>query len=361
MQDRPKTGPELKAGPKLRFHRCGVFQTYYDSFIRKMRKSVLCWLFVILACADSLGCNVLSFGAVGDGKTVDTISIRAAIAACIGSELVFPAPGIYLSAPLNLSSDSAYIIEAGASLKAISGPFDWPIASGLPSYAPSYWRYQPFIWAVDQHNITLSGGGVIDGSGGDFWWPAWFNGSLIDPLVMHRPYLLELYNCSDVNVTDVSLRDSPFWTVHPYISTRVELRSLTISAPVGSPNTDGIDPDSSSYIVITDTTITNGDDCIAIKSGRGPTGAAFARPSHHITVSNITLLSGLGITIGAEAAGGVYDVLVSGVTASSVLAPVHLQNPRWHDPSWAEGGTISNVTFENYSISNAHTAIFINL
>lgn len=88
------------------------------------------------------------------------------------------------------------------------------------------------------------------------------------------------------------------------------------------------------------------------------------------------------VTLGAEAAGGVHDVLVSGVSSHSVLAPVHLQvrglayccskwclpvtshemqNPRWHDPTWAEGGTLENITFENYVISNAHTAIYINL
>lgn len=89
-------------------------------------------------------------------------------------------------------------------------------------------------------------------------WPAWLNGSLVDPLVMHRPYLLELYNCSDVAVVGISLHHSPFWTVHPYVSTRVELRGLSILAPVGSPNTDGIDPDSSSYVTIADTTIENG-------------------------------------------------------------------------------------------------------
>lgn len=75
---------------------------------------------------------------------------------------------------------------------------------------------------------------------------------------MHRPYLLEMYNCSDIAVTGLSLHNSGFWTVHPYVSTRIELRALSIYAPVGSPNTDGIDPDSSSYVTIADTIIENG-------------------------------------------------------------------------------------------------------
>lgn len=114
-------------------------------------------------------CNVLDFGARGDGITIDTLPIRAAVSACAGSALIFPAPHVFLTGPQNLSSDSSYIIEDGAMIKAIPGPADWPIAAGLPSYAPDYWRYQPFLWAYDQRNVSVSGGGAIDGSGATYW------------------------------------------------------------------------------------------------------------------------------------------------------------------------------------------------
>lgn len=136
---------------------------------------------------------------------------------------------------------------------------------------------------------------------------------------------------------------------------------IDVFNPVGSPNTDGVDPDSSAYVTIANSRIANGDDCVAIKSGRGPIGAAYNVSSHHITVTNLTLLHGLGITLGAESAGGTHDITVSDVTARNVLAPIHIQNTRWHDPTWAEGGAHRNIVFQRFTIANAAIAVYVNL
>ena len=135
----------------------------------RVRNAGLSALLTWLPAFTAPACNVLDFGARGDGITIDTLPIRAAVSACAGSALVFPAQHVFLTGPLNLSSDSSYIIEEGATIKAISGPADWPIAAGLPSYAPDYWRYQPFLWAYEQRNVSISGGGAIDGSGATYW------------------------------------------------------------------------------------------------------------------------------------------------------------------------------------------------
>lgn len=124
---------------------------------------------VAAAVLGAPACSVLDFGAKGDGQTVDTAALHAAISACAGSTLLFPAPHTFLTGPLNLSSNSVYVIEEGATVKAIPGPADWPIAAGLPSYAPAYWRYQPFIWAFEKTNVSISGSGLVDGSGATYW------------------------------------------------------------------------------------------------------------------------------------------------------------------------------------------------
>jgi len=237
------------------------------------------------------------------------------IAACRGGSLRFPSPLTFLSGPFNLSSNSSYVIEVGSTIKALPGPTDWPVVAGLPSYAPDYWRFQPFVWAYEQQNVSITGGGAIDGSGGTYWWPAWFNGSLPDPLVMHRPYLFEMYNCSDVSVVDLTFRDSPFWTVHPYLSSigvRVYCRSQHLLAhQILTASTRIVAPMSllqtrrsqtvrrrlhiPSPINLCDFILPlQAMTASRIKSGRGPPGAAFGQASHHITVTNPTLLSGLG-------------------------------------------------------------------
>jgi polygalacturonase len=80
---------------------------------------------------------------------------------------------------------------------------------------------------------------------------------------------------------------------------------------------------------VQDCTLAGGDDNVAVKSGRGAAGRAFNQSSHHITLRNLTLLHGLGVTVGAESAGGVHDIHVQGLTALNTLTAVHVQSPRW--------------------------------
>ena len=71
--------------------------------------------------------------------------------------------------------------------------------------------------------------------------------------------------CQDVEIGNLNLQDSPFWTVHPYASRRVHVHDVNISSPPWSDNTDGVDPDSSQDVGIENMIYRGGDDCIAIK------------------------------------------------------------------------------------------------
>jgi polygalacturonase len=317
--------------------------------------------------AAAATCDVFSFGAVGDGVDDDTAAVRAALAACAApnSTVLLPATradgasAVYLSAPINLTAANLTFLISGT-LLASADPHAYPVVAGLPSYFPSYWRWQPFLWILTT-GVRVAGGGTIDGQGDAYFWPAWFNGSLVDPLNMHRPMLVEIFGGSDAVLEDLSTRRPGFWSIHPVYTTRFTIRRLDVRSPVGSPNADGIDPDSSSFGTIEDCVLAGGDDNIAIKSGRGPVGAAFGVASHHISVRNVTLLHGLGVTLGAEAAGGVHDVHVQGLVARNTLTAVHVQSPRWLDDTWAEGGVIENVLFEDVVVQGVATAIFLNM
>ena len=72
-------------------------------------------------------------------------------------------------------------------------------------------RYQAFLYARDAARVTIAGGGTIDGQG-DWWWANRANRSLV---VAGRPNLVQLVNVTGVEVANVTLRDSPFWCLHP--------------------------------------------------------------------------------------------------------------------------------------------------
>ena len=187
-------------------------------------------------------CDVTSspFNAKGDNRTLDTGAIHAAIAACArqgGGTVLLPAPGVFLTAPLNLSDNIELRIEEGATLAASERAADYPVQPFFPSYGASRdvvnssCRFGAVVGAVGAKNVSIRGGGVLDGQGWAFW--AAKERSRVDPTALPctRPHLVEFEKCEGVVVERVSLRNSAFWTVHFIYSRDIVAANLTITAP----------------------------------------------------------------------------------------------------------------------------------
>ena len=143
--------------------------------------------------------------------------------------------------------------------------------------APKFWspgRYGAVVGAVRATNVSITGGGVIDGQGSYFWALVDANHKTPGTLKCSRPHLIEFENSTDISVTGLTLQNSPFWTTHFIYSHRIRASELTILAPATRGNTDGINPDSSTDVTIENCFISNGDDGIAIKSGLNAAGIA---------------------------------------------------------------------------------------
>jgi polygalacturonase len=195
-------------------------------------------------------CDVRAYGAVGDGVTKDTAAILRTIAACSNdSVILLPAPGQYLSAPFNLTSHTTLRIEPGAALLASDDLADWFIVAPLPSYPNGREkngpRYVSFIGGVDVVDVAIDGGGLLDGQG-EQWYLRHWN----DTLDYDRGRLIEPMFCFNFRVTDLYILNPPFWAVHPYACDGVLVENVDIRAPIASPNTDGVDPDSTINVVI---------------------------------------------------------------------------------------------------------------
>jgi polygalacturonase len=254
---------------------------------------------------DSIhSCDPRAFGAKGDGVSKDTAAIQAAIDACAkqGGTVRLVA-GTYLSAPVVLKSNITLQLDKGATLLGSQDHTD---------YAPKTEFREPglqsLVSATNASNVSITGDGVIDGAG-DSWWQ--MARTIKNAGVMGsdhpRPRLVVFDHCKHVRVEGVTIQNSPMWQLVLYYSDDVTIRNIKVLAPARSPNTDAIDPFSSSHVVIDHVFADVGDDNIAIKSGAinspGPDD-----PSRDITITDCTFLHGHGLSVGSEIAGGAQNI-----------------------------------------------------
>lgn len=255
--------------------------------------------------------SISDYGAVGDNKTDNTMAIRAALRDVEGGgEVIIPAGGLYKSAVFNLTSN--ILLTVLGEVWGIENVTEFPFVPGLPSYAsPDAMpgdRHHPFVWSVNSDNVTIAGSGVLNG-GGPYWW--WEQGNN-ERWSINRPHLVEFNNCTNVEITGVTLRNSAFWTLRPVYSKNVHFHDMAIDNPwcnEGGMNTDGIDVDSSQNVMIERNHISCGDDHVTVISGAGAAGRAFGMPSKNVTVRDNILGTGMGLSVGSSVSGGVEDVL----------------------------------------------------
>lgn len=120
----------------------------------------------------------------------------------------------------------------------------------LSLFSPSLiCRYGAVVGAVGASNVSIVGGGVLDGAGWTFWRLRAMNPT---PLKCSRPHLVEFERCHDVTLDHIELRNSPFWTSHFVYSNGIRITNCSVFAPPTQGNTDGFNPDSSSNVHIED-------------------------------------------------------------------------------------------------------------
>ncbi len=254
---------------------------------------------------SSPGCNPRAYGARGDGVSKDTAAIQAAIDACErqGGGTVRLTAGIYLSAPIVLKSNITLLLDKGATLLGSADHGDYPPKTEFREPG-----LQSLVSATNAVNVAITGEGVIDGNGESWWQMA---RSIKNAGVMGsdhpRPRLVVFDHCRHLRVEGVTIQNSPMWQLVPYYSDDVTIRNIKVLAPARSPNTDAIDPFSSSNVRIDHVLADVGDDDIAIKSGAiGSAGPD--EPSRDITIADCTFLHGHGLSIGSEIAGGARNI-----------------------------------------------------
>ncbi|SHF72118.1 Glycosyl hydrolases family 28 [Microbulbifer donghaiensis] len=334
--------------------------------------------------------NLKEFGASGDGTGDDSRAFAAAIAACreVGGGRIVVPPGKYRSGPIHLVSNTELHLQEGALLSFIPEPERYLPAVKTRWEGMELMGYSPLIYAHRCQNVALTGEGVIDG-GADCatWWP-WKGAntkceqSSNEGATQHaartalfedaerglpvsernyaegaylRPPLVQFYECSNVLIEGVTLENSPFWVMHPVLCDSVTVRGVT--ARSHGPNSDGCDPESCRNVLIEDCLFDNGDDCIAIKSGRNADGRRLATPSENIVIRNCRMRDGHGgLVLGSEISGGVRNVFLE----NCVMSSPNLERGLRIKTNAMRGGEIHDIHVRNVSIGEVKDVIVIN-
>ena len=298
--------------------------------------------------------DVRQFGAKGDGKTLDTVAIQEALDDCgrAGGGTVKFSPGIYLSRPLTLRTKTTLRLDAGATLKATDEPGDFLPADVAWSdilNGSKKGPLAPFISGKDLTDIKICGEGTIDGSGAKWWVPAEAARRKKSGYTLPRPNLIVLTRVQHLEVTGVTLQNSPKFHLVPDDCQDVLIAGVTILAPEHAANTDAIDPSSCKDVLITNCTIDVGDDNVAIKSGKKIAGRGFA--SEDITVADCTFLHGHGMSIGSETDGGVRNVVVNNCTFENTENGIRIKSQA------GKGGHVENISYSGLTMKNVDPAI----
>ena len=298
--------------------------------------------------------------------------IQRAIDSCslAGGGHVIISKGIYyLKGNLVLKSDVNLHLEKDAYLL-FSGKADdflpevWTRWEGTELYGHS-----PMIYAKHATNIAITGQGTIDAQGGREF-ASWSQievsdrnrlrkmGEKLIPVTERifgkgtilRPSCIQFMGCSRILVEGITIKNSPFWTIHPVYCDNVIVRSITIDSHY--PNNDGCDPESTSNVLIEKCIFRTGDDAIAIKAGRDADGREIGRPSKNIVIRNCLFQSECnGLCIGSEMSGGVENVYMDNIQIGTVKNALYFKSNR------DRGGYIRNIQVSNITIERSKGAI----
>lgn len=348
--------------------------------------------------------NITEFGAVGDGKTLNTEAFAAAIDYAYkqgGGKVIVPA-GIWLTGPIELRSGIELHVEQNA-LITFSDDFNlYPIREtsfeGLNTR-----RCTSPIWAKNAQNIAITGEGVIDGNGqawrpvkrskmtesqwknlikqggvvkDNIWYPSEASLKGAEKCLMFnnpmglttdqewqevqqwlRPVLLSLISCNKVLIEGVTFRNSPAWCLHPLMCENVILDNVKVFNPWYSQNGDALDLESCNKVLVQNCLFDAGDDAICIKSGKDRDGRERGIPCQNIYIKNNVVLHGHGgFVVGSEMSGGVRNIQIEDCTFLGTDVGLRFKSTR------GRGGVVEDIHIKDINmIDIAHEAIIMDL
>jgi polygalacturonase len=306
------------------------------------------------------------YGAVGDGKTLNTQAIQKAIdAAAKKGGVVTLAPGQYLTGSLFLKKGVELHLDKGVTLLGSQNLKDYPDMKTRVAGIEMVWP-AALLNILDQDNVAITGEGTVDGQGKVFWDSYWAMRKDYDKKGLRwivdydakRPRLLVMANSNNITIKGVTLQRSGFWTVHVLYSKNVTVDGITVRNNLGGhgPSTDGIDIDSSSYVLVQNSDIDCNDDNFCLKAGRDADGLRVNRPAEYIVIQNCVAGAGDGLfTCGSETSGGIRHVIARNLKAKGTKVGIRIKS------ALNRGGTVEDIRVDNIEMDGVGTAILLTM
>ncbi len=309
-----------------------------------MKTSLLSLILPLLVASSPLSAKdyvVTDFGAVGDGVTDDARAIQRAIDSCTaagGGSVVFPSGKTFLSGPLKMASYVDLHMEPNSRLLANPDESIYNVSAFRDN------RGEGMMWLYGEHleNFSISGTGTIDGNAVAFMGRELDDSFELKPVTDFdpRPHVLTLIDASKVNISDVTITNSAYWTVHLVGCTDVAISDLSLLNNLKVRNGDGIDIDHSRKVRISNCYIESGDDCICLKNRREYEEYG---PCHDIVVSNCIMTSrSCAVKIGSENMDSISRVLFDNCIITDSNRGIGIQN--------RDEGTVTDVIFSNITL-----------
>ena len=343
--------------------------------------------------------NITDFGGVGDGIALNTEAFRSAIDhlySAGGGHLIVP-EGIWLTGPITLRDNIDLHVTSNAVILFSPERDLYPIVETVFEGLDTKRCLAP-VNADGAKNISITGGGTIDGSGdswrqvkrakmtgsqwkdllssggftdrkGTVWYPdssSW-RGSIVSDAfnvpqgletdeewesvkTYLRPVLVGLKECENVLLEDVLFQNSPCWNIHPLMCRNVIINNITVRNPWYSQNGDGIDIDSCEDVILVNSSFDVGDDAICIKSGKDEDGRRRARPCRNLIVDNCIVFHGHGgFVVGSEMSGGVENISVTNCSFLGTDVGLRFKSCR------GRGGVVRNIHIKDIVMTDIPT------
>ncbi|MES2374909.1 MAG: glycoside hydrolase family 28 protein [Bacteroidota bacterium] len=307
------------------------------------------------------------YGAVNDGTTLCSPSIQKAIDACAakGGGIVTLKPGTYVSGSIFLKDKVNLRIDKGVLILGSQNFDDYPEMDTRIAGIEMKWP-AALINIINVKNAAVSGEGVINARGKFCWDKYWTMRKDYDAKGLRwivdydakRVRTLLVQNSSDINLKGLTFKNAGFWTVQLLYSHHITVDGLVIknNEDGNGPSTDGIDVDSSSWVLVENCDIDCNDDNFCLKAGRDWDGLRVNRPTEYVVIRKSLARRGAGlVTLGSETSGGIRHVLATDLIAH------HTDNGLRIKSATTRGGTIEDIYFTNCTMDSVRNVFSFTL